>query len=109
MKKSLKPVLVFSLLLFTSVVLIVLGYVGIKLECEVLIKEKLNAQEKLETGINKKINFTAQYQLLNSEERITGIAKNELGMIKDSSSNFQLAVSSEEVQRISELLREKYE
>jgi hypothetical protein len=100
MKKSLKPALIFSLLFFTATALLVLSYVGIKLECEVMVKEKVNAEDRLETGLNTKIDYTARYQLLNSEERITGIAQTELGMLRDSTSSSSIFISTEEINRV---------
>ena len=79
MKKSLKPALIFSLILFTVTALMVLAYVGIKLECEVKVKEKVNAEDRLETALNTKIDLTAKGQVLNAPERITSIARDELG------------------------------
>ncbi len=104
MKKSLKPALIFSLLLFTAVSLMVLAYVGVKLECEVKVKEKVNAEDRLETGLNTKIDYTARQQLLDSEERITAIAREELGMVRDSMSNTRMIISAAEVNRINGML-----
>lgn len=104
MKKSLKPALIFSLLLFTAAALMVLAYVGIKLDCEVMVKEKVNAEDRLETGLNTRIDYTARFQLLNSEERITAIAREELGMIRDSVGNTLLVIPAAEVNRIAGLL-----
>ena len=109
MKKSLKPALIFSLLLFTTAALLVLSYVGIKLECEVMVKEKLNAEDRLETGLNTKIDYTARYQLLNSEERIAAIAQTELGMLRDSVSSPPVIISTDEINRVAALVGESHD
>jgi hypothetical protein len=55
------------------------------------------------------LNLTAQFQYLNSEERIMAIAQNELGMIKCSAPILTLSVSREKIEQIQKEINSKYE
>ncbi len=109
MKKSAKPILLFGIFLIVISAGLILAYVSIKLECELLTKHKVQAEEKLASKKNWKLNLIAQNQFLTSEERITNIAENELGMIKNDNSQIQLFVSKQKIEEISNELKEKYE
>jgi len=109
MKKSAKPVIVFLLFVIVVLAAVVLGYVGVKLECEQLTKQKVLSQEKLIAVNNKKTNLTAEVQYLSSEERIVAVAQTELGMIKRTESRLILTLDKSEVDDLDNLLNEKYE
>ena len=107
--KNSKPILGYGLLTGVVLTLFALCYVGIKLKCESLIKDKVIALENLQSDRNEKLSLTAQYQYLNSEERISEIAKTELGMIKSPSAVFRLTVSREKIEQIQKEINSKYE
>lgn len=109
MKKGSKPFLFFSVLLFTAFIVLVLFYVGIKLKCEELTKKKILAEEQLDLKKNSQVNLTVKNQFLMSEERITGIAETELGMIRGGMSALKIDVSKQKIDDIAEKLKEKYE
>jgi hypothetical protein len=89
--------------------LLVLGYVGLKLECEILTKEKVYAQKILDSKKNKQISLVAEVQNLASEERIVFIASEELNMIKRTEPKILLSVSKEKIEMINDVLKDKYE
>jgi len=109
MKKSAKPVIVFLLFILVVLAAVVLGYVGVKLECEQLTKQKVLSQEELIAVNNKKTNLTAEVQYLSSEERIVSIANNELGLIKRTESRLTLTLDKSKVEELDNYLKEKYE
>jgi hypothetical protein len=101
MKKSAKPIIAYGLFISVLLTLFFLGYVGIKLNCERMIKEKVIAEEILSAKKNHRINLLAQHQFLSAEARIVEIATNELGMIKRNSPDMILSVSKEKINEIS--------
>jgi hypothetical protein len=107
--KNSKPLLVYGLLSGITITIYALSYVGIKLNCEALIKEKVITRQNYSAAQNEELNLTAQFQYLNSEERITQIAQNELGMIKGLAPVVSLSVSSEKIDRIQKEINSKYE
>jgi cell division protein FtsL len=107
--KNSKPFLGYGLLTGIAITLYALTYVGIKLECESLIKDKVITIQNYNAAKNEKLNLTAQFQFLNSEERITAIAQNELGMIKCPAPVLTLSVSREKIDRIQKEINSKYE
>ncbi len=109
MKKGSKPFLFFSILFFTAFIVLVLIYVGIKLKCEELTKEKVLAEQQLDQKNNWQVNLTVKNQFLMSEERITGIAESELGMIRGGMSSLSIGISKKKIGNIESRLKEKYE
>jgi len=109
MKKGSKLLIFFVLFLLVVNSMLVLGYVGVKLECELLTKVKFDAQKMLNSHKNKQINLIAEAQFLFSEERIVKIASEELNMMKRTEPQIILTVSKDKIDRISEALKEKYE
>lgn len=109
MKKGSKPFIFFVLFLLVTYSLIILGYVGVKLECELLTKEKFDAQKVLDAKRNKQVSLIAEVQNLTSEERIVKIASEELNMIKRNEPKIILSVSKDKIDRINEELNEKYD
>ena len=108
-KRGSKPLIFYTIITSTVLVLFVLGYVGLKLECELLIKQKTRAEKKLTEVSNKKVNLIAQDQYLASEERITKIASEELGMIKRSTPFLILNIDKNKIDKISKVIKDKYE
>ncbi len=109
MKKSSKPLIAVVVLFLITAAVIVLGYVSIKLKCEVMTKQKVLAEEKLNAKNNTKVSLIAEYQYYSSEDRIVEIAKDELGMIKQNNPSIKIDVSKEKVQEISDIINGKYE
>jgi len=107
--KNSKPLIVYLLTIGVVFTFYTLAYVGIKLKCESLIKQKVMAEESLSSTRNWKLNLTAQYQFLNSEERIVSIAGNELGMIKASAPVIKLTASSDKIMSVQKEVNAKYE
>jgi cell division protein FtsL len=108
MKKGSKPFLFFSILFFTAFIVLILFYVGIKLKCEELTREKILAEKQLDLKRNSQVNLTVKNQFLMSEERITNIAE-ELGMIRGEMSALRIEVSKQKIEDINDRLKEKYE
>jgi cell division protein FtsL len=109
MKKGSKPLIFSVLFLLVSYSLLVLGYVGVKLECELLTKEKFDKQKNLNSKKNKQVSLIAEVQYLSSEERIVKIAAEELNMIRRHDPVLTLTVSKDKIEKIDEALKEKYE
>jgi cell division protein FtsL len=109
MKKGSKPFIFFVLFLLVVYSMLVLGYVAVKQECELMVKERVEKQKVLDLAKNKQINFIAEVQLLSSKERIEEIASAELNMIKRSEPKMLLKVSKEKINEVNETLKEKYE
>ncbi len=109
MKKSVKPLLVFYLSIFIMSAFLILGYIGFKLECEKLIREKVETEKSLADIKNLKVNLIAENQALSSEERIVNIAQSELGMVKRTEPALVLTVSKAKIEQISSEIQKKYE
>jgi cell division protein FtsL len=109
MKKSSKSRIAFTLFLLVVFTFLGLGYVSIKLKCEAMIKEKFLLGEQIKGIGNQHTALLGSRQDLTSEERITDIAKNELGMIPDSQPKMILKVSKDKIDEIDKKLKEKYE
>ena len=48
MKKSAKPLILFTLFYMVTITIFILGYVGIKLNCEELTRQKVLAEQEME-------------------------------------------------------------
>ena len=109
MKKSAKPLLIFNLSFFLMFAFLILGYIGFKLECEKLIREKVETEKSLADIKNLKVNLIAENQALSSEERIVNIAQDELGMVKRTEPPLVLTVSNTMIKQFSSEIQKKYE
>ena len=109
MKKSSKPLIAVVVLFLITIAVLVLGYVSIKLKCEMMTKQKVLTEERLNAKKNTKVSLIAEYQFYSSEDRIVEIAKDELGMIKQNSPSIKIDVSKEKIQVISDKINRKYE
>jgi cell division protein FtsL len=109
MKKGSKPFIFFVLFLLVTYSLLILGYVGVKLECEILTKEKFDSQKLLDSKSNRLTNLIAVVQNLSSEERIVKIAAEELNMIKRIDPQMLITVSKEKIESMKKELGKKYE
>ena len=109
MKKSAKPLILITLFYMVTITLFILGYVGIKLKCEELTRQKVLTEQELENIENWKLSLSAQRQALTAEDRIVPIAEEELGMIKPSDAPVILTVNKNEIERVSKIVKDKYE
>ncbi len=109
MKRSAKPLILLTLFYMVTITLFILGYVGIKLNCEELTKQKVLAEQELENIKNWKLNLSAQQQALTSEDRIIPIAEEELGMIKPAEAAVILTVDKNKIEKTSKIVKDKYE
>jgi cell division protein FtsL len=109
MKKSAKPLILLTLFYMITITLFILGYVGIKLKCEEMTKQKILAEQELENIENWKLSLSAQRQALTAEDRIVPIAEEELGMIKSADAPVILTVDKNEIEKISKIVKGKYE
>jgi cell division protein FtsL len=109
MKKSAKPLILLTLFYMITITLFILGYVGIKLKCEEMTKQKILAKQELENIENWKLSLSAQRQSLTAEDRIVPIAEEELGMIKSADAPVILTVDKNEIEKISKIVKGKYE
>jgi cell division protein FtsL len=107
--KNSKPLLGYGLLTGIAITLYALFYVGIKLKCESLIKDKVIMIQNYNSAQNEELNLTAQFQFLDSEERIVEIAQAELGMIQGPPPILTLSVSREKIERIQKEVNSRYE
>ncbi len=108
MKKSAKPLILFTLFYMVTITLFILGYVGIKLNCEELTRQKVLAEQELENIENWKLSLSAQQQALTAENRIVPLAE-ELGMVKPSDVPVVLTVDKSEIEKVSKIVKDKYE
>ena len=109
MKKGSKPLIFSMLFLLIVYSMLILGYVAVKQECELLTKEKFENQKTLDSKLNEQVNLIADVQLYSSEERIVKIASEELNMIKRTELQILLKVSKEKIKDVKEAFGEKYE
>ncbi|NCS87159.1 MAG: hypothetical protein AUK34_07005 [Ignavibacteria bacterium CG2_30_36_16] len=109
MKKSAKPLIMYALFLIVTGTVLVLGFVGIKIENEVLTKQKLSAEEKINSLKNERINLIAEYQNYSSEERVLEIAMQKLNMIRPTEPAEIKFANKEKIEMINKILSEKYE
>ena len=109
MKKSSKPLIAITLFYMVTITLFILGYVGIKLKCEEMTKQKFLAEQELENVKNWKLSLSAQYQDLTSEDKIVPLAESELGMIRPVEPPVELTVNKNKIENISKIIKEKHE
>jgi cell division protein FtsL len=109
MKKGAKPAIFFVLFIMVAYAAVILGYVGVKLECDLLTKEKFESRKLLDAKRNRNLNLLAEVQFLSSEERIVKIAQEELKMIKRTEPKIVMHVNKDKIKKISDALEEIYE
>lgn len=109
MKKSLKPIVAYLLFVLIVGAIVVVGYVSIKLECEVLTKKIVLTEDELLAVNNKQISLIAEVQYLTSEEIIVPVAHTELGMIKRTNPVKIVVLEKSKVEGLEMFLNEKYE
>jgi cell division protein FtsL len=109
MKRSAKPLIMYAFFLIVTGTVLVLGFVGIKIENEVLTKQKLSTEEKTNSLKNERINLIAEYQNYSSEERVLEIAMQKLNMIRPTEPAEIKFANKEKIEMINKIISEKYE
>ena len=109
MKKSSKPLIVIVMFLLLVITAFVLIGVGLRLKYEESVRTKVELQKILKSERTKKVNLVANYQMVAAEDVITRSAKNDLGMIKNSEPGIKITVSKDKIEKLSQLLKEKYD
>jgi cell division protein FtsL len=109
MKKSAKPLIIYSLAVFVFVSFFLLAYIGVKIRNDQLKKEIVSQEEGIASKKNRQMYLTARLQYYTSEERIINIAQTELGMIKREAPRLVLEVSKEKIDQIANKLKVKYD
>lgn len=109
MKKGYTPTILTFLSFSILIVVMLLSYVGLKLEMDALKKKQVIVNEKIIESNNMQMSLIAKSQELTSFERIKSIAQAELGMVVDNSAIREIFISQSEIDRVKELLKEKYE
>jgi hypothetical protein len=109
MKTSYKNTLAYFVLTAVTLVVFVLGYVGLKLQIDFMKKQIIKLNEVKIVIENDRLSLIAQYQILSSEERIKQIASEELGLTSQSMFIGNLEISKDRISEIEELIKAKNE
>lgn len=105
MKKSSKPTILLLLILLLIAAAFLLVGVGIKLKYERVVLQKDNLEKSLNAASLKKIQLTADYQSVSTEERIVFIASKELGLVRRVDQPTVIKVENEKIEKVDEALR----
>lgn len=97
MKTDSKKFIVRMLTVFVLMTVIILVYVGLKLETDSIISEKEIISEKIKAASDKKIALIARYQNLTSADYIKKIATEELGMISNPVTEVSFTISLKDI------------
>ncbi len=109
MSKSSKSSIWKSFVAIFTVMIFILSYVGLKLKIDSMKKEIVILNEKLALLNDSKTGLIARHQILTSEERITTIAINELGLDYYHAVPMVIKINKEEIEKIEDLINKKYE
>ena len=109
MKKSAKPLIIATLIILLSGTAIVLVNIGLRFKYEELVRDKVKLEKFLNDERTKKVNLIAEYQAYSSEERITAIAENKLGLIKLNYPTMVVTVNKNNINKLISELKVKYE
>ena len=109
MKKSAKPLIIATLIILLSGTAIVLVNIGLRFKYEELVRDKVKLEKFLSDERTKKVNLIAEYQAYSSEERITAIAENKLGLIKLIYPTMVVTVNKNNINKLISELKVKYE
>ncbi|MGE5401053.1 MAG: hypothetical protein ACM3S2_11665 [Ignavibacteriales bacterium] len=104
-----KPVILITLLSAFFIALVVLLYVGLKLEIEKLTKEKVLLEESVEAKKNENVMLLVEIQKLEAEERIMQLAESKLDMIKFSEPNTVIEIEKNKSEQIVKEINSRYE
>jgi hypothetical protein len=109
MKTNYKNTLAYFVLTAVTLVVFVLGYVGLKLQIDFMQKQIIKMNEFKIIVENDRLSLIAQYQILSSEERIKQIAIEEFGLTNQSMFLGSLEISKDRISEIEELVKVKNE
>lgn len=110
MKKSVKPLIVIISSLLVIITIILLISQGIRLKYEELQRELTQLENKIKTEKNIMVNFIANYQMLTAEDVIKTYAINELALVETKiDSETKITLLNEEIKKLNESLKSKYE
>jgi len=109
MKKNSKKTILFNLLLIATIAFFVLAYVGVKLKYDILAKDKVLLEKKLNGKNNTNVNLLAVKQSLTSEGRIVEFAKQKIGLITYLKPDKTIDVQKSKIKELSKKLRGKNE
>lgn len=109
MKKGNKPIIAYVLIMLMISTVFVLLAVGFKLKTEELSRIKFETENRLKTEQGRSINLMATFQTYSSEEYVTRIAINELGMIRRTEPVIELIYSNEKLEEVNRFLIQKYD
>jgi cell division protein FtsB len=108
MKKSAKPLILYSLGVFILLAVFLLGYIGTKLKYDQLVREIVVQEETISSLKNRQMFLTARLQYYTSEDQIIKIAESQ-GLIKREDARIVLEVSKQKIMQINNMLKEKYD
>jgi len=89
--------LLHVLVTFVTAILLLLGYVGLKLRIDSMKKEIVMTNEQIKQLENQQTKLLADAQFLSSEERIVPIAMTEL-QLERKTPTYSLSISKNELQ-----------
>jgi len=109
MKKNSKKVILYNLVLIATIAFFVLGYVGVKLKYDMLLKDKTLQEKELKNRNNLQLNLLAQKQSLSTEARIVELATTKLGLVNYLVADQTISVNKSDIEELDKKLRGKYE
>jgi cell division protein FtsL len=109
MKKSYKPEILKGVLAVSTLALLMLFYVGIKLRIDYMFKEIEQLSQIKAQLNNKQLSLIVELQELSSEQRIKEIAMVELGLVSRGTSKEIIEINLEYIKEKKEELESEYE
>lgn len=109
MKKSYKSEILKGVIAVSTLALLMLFYVGIKLRIDYMFKEIEQLSQIKEQLINKQLSLTVELQELSSEQRIKELAMTELGLVSRGNPKETIEINLEFIKEKKEELESKYE
>jgi len=91
--------LLHAIVIIITMILFLLGYVGLKLRIDSLKKEIVVTNDKIKQLQNKQIKLLADEQFLGAEDRVVPLAADEL-QLERKAPMFVISVSQSEIDRI---------
>ncbi len=109
MKKSHKPLIIVLLFLLVSLTAVFLVSIGLKLKYEELTRKKVELEKNLRDESTLKIKLLADFQMYSDETEVETFARENLGMIKRNKSAIKIKINQDEIDKINDELKTKYE
>jgi cell division protein FtsB len=109
MSKKKKP-LIFRIIIAAFIIgILILSYIGLLLEIKNYYKRINYLEASLAALKNKNTGLLVEKQILESEERITSIARNDLLMVPNESFTPVIEIDYNHVDNINRIVNSKYE